>query len=289
MTGISTEDHYSNHSAASYDSGFFTSDEDYLRYLTALIHEKFEWRTNGNDASMTMPTSLTLLDIGGGTGSFTKRLIDEFSSLNAIVMEPFLEPNNNVDKSNDEISNISFCKASADDFMREENSMLKDDDIPIWRKGYHHVLMKEMIHHITESNRSDIFRAIYTNFQTLQFHHDGAAALIIITRPKYDIDYPLWPAAKNIWEVNQPDHEDIVQDLEAAGFQKVVMSTHAFPCRVNMERWKRMVRGRFWSTFSSFTDAELHEACKIYDEHPRLDKDGNLGFEDRLLFITAYL
>lgn len=274
-------DHYSQHSAKSYDSAFFSSDEDYLQYLTELIQEKFKWRKN--DAFIT-PTSLTLLDIGGGTGTFTKRLIDEFPSFKAIVMEPFLEPNKDV---NENKSNISFCKASADDFLRED-IMLKDD-VPILRTGYHHVLMKEMIHHITESNRTEIFRAIHTGFETLQLYHDSAAALLIITRPKYDIDYPLWPAAKKIWEANQPDHQSIIQDLEVAGFQKVETTTHAFACRVNLERWKRMVQGRFWSTFSSFTDAELLEACKTYDDHSALCEDGNLKFEDRLLFITAYL
>lgn len=285
MTGT-TADHYSQHSAKSYDSAFFSSDEDYVHYLTKLIQEKFKWRKNENDASITA-TSLTLLDIGGGTGTFTKRLIDEYPSFKAIVMEPFLETSKDAYENNNDKSNISFCKASADDFLREDN--LLKDDVPILRTGYHHVLMKEMIHHITESNRTAIFRAIHTGFQTLQFYHDSAAALLIVTRPKYDIDYPLWPAANKIWEANQPDPQSIIQDLEDAGFQKVVTTTHAFACRVNIERWKRMIQRRFWSTFSSFTDAELLEACKTYDDHPKLFEDGNLHFEDRLIFITAYL
>lgn len=46
------------------------------------------------------------------------------------------------------------------------------------------------------------------------------------------------------------------------------------------------VRGRFWSTFDAFTDAELEAGCAdIAAEHS--GGGGVLEFEDRLLFITA--
>jgi len=50
-----------------------------------------------------------------------------------------------------------------------------------------------------------------------------------------------------------------------------------------------MVKSKFWSTFSNFSDEELNAACdtiaKEYED--RVDSDGILHFEDRLVFISA--
>jgi hypothetical protein len=50
-----------------------------------------------------------------------------------------------------------------------------------------------------------------------------------------------------------------------------------------------MIKARFWSTFSNFTDQELEEACQriTRDEANRVDEKGDIHFEDHLLFITA--
>mmetsp|Transcript_4287 Transcript_4287/g.5861 ORF Transcript_4287/g.5861 Transcript_4287/m.5861 type:complete len:273 (-) Transcript_4287:366-1184(-) len=267
--------HYSKHSATSYESAFFYSSNIYLQHLTTLVHNHFGWSTT------TTASHLTLLDIGGGTGSFTKRIIDGFPSITAIVLEPFLEPAHNLN-----LQNLSFYQAAADAFLTPIQPT--SSDMPRWRSGYHHVLMKEMVHHLPEEQRTAIFQGIRSGFQRCP-QHDNAPALLIITRPKEDIDYPIWPAAKQIWAQNQPAHDEIMQDLKEAGFNRVLCRTHGYACRIELSQWKSMVQGRCWSTFSSFTDEELREACEAMDEQYTIDEKGQISFEDRLIFISAYL
>jgi hypothetical protein len=50
-----------------------------------------------------------------------------------------------------------------------------------------------------------------------------------------------------------------------------------------------MVRNRFWSTFSNFTDEELEAGCATIAEEARVDGDGRVHFEERLVFISARL
>eukprot|EP00584_Thalassiosira_punctigera_P013862 CAMPEP_0172553540 /NCGR_PEP_ID=MMETSP1067-20121228/51265_1 /TAXON_ID=265564 ORGANISM="Thalassiosira punctigera, Strain Tpunct2005C2" /NCGR_SAMPLE_ID=MMETSP1067 /ASSEMBLY_ACC=CAM_ASM_000444 /LENGTH=278 /DNA_ID=CAMNT_0013341747 /DNA_START=237 /DNA_END=1073 /DNA_ORIENTATION=+ len=273
------QQHYAQHSATSYDSAFFYSAGDYLDHITALVHDKFLWSKEGSAAD---PTPVTLLDIGGGTGSFTKRLVEQFPTNTAIVIDPFLEPAKNADA-----KNLFFFEAAADDFLKP---MKQHDSAATlhWRSGYHQVLMKEVVHHLPEQQRTAIFRGICEGFARHP-KHKGAPALLIITRPQKDIDYPLWTAARKVWAENQPAHQDIMQELQDAGFSRLVCSTHGYECRMALKRWKAMVQGRCWSTFSSFTDAELQEACDAMDEQYALDENGHFGFEDRLVFISAYL
>jgi len=59
--------------------------------------------------------------------------------------------------------------------------------------------------------------------------------LLIITRPQYDIDYPLWPEAKQVWATNQPSLESLISDLQTAGFYHVHATIERYPCRVSLQ------------------------------------------------------
>jgi hypothetical protein len=114
-------------------------------------------------------------------------------------------------------------------------------------------------------------------------------SILIITRPQIDIDYPLWEGAKQVWKDNQPSIEEIVSDLQKAGFCDISYTIESYPCSIQLQRWQSMINQRFWSTFSKFTDEELIKACQqiAHDYKDRIDKEGNITFEDRLVFITA--
>ena len=73
--------------------------------------------------------------------------------------------------------------------------------------------------------------------------------------------------------------------LRAAGFAHVACHTHTYPHAVATDEWCRLVKGRFWSTFSNFTDEELEDGCR----QVRASADGGdtLRFDDRLLLIEA--
>jgi hypothetical protein len=116
-------------------------------------------------------------------------------------------------------------------------------------------------------------------------------SLLIVTRPQVDIDYPLWPAAREVWAANQPSVSAIEADLKVAGFQKIESKIQTYPSSIKLDQWLDMVQSRFWSTFSNFTDAELKEACNLIRDEAtktsKVDGDDVVHFEDRLVFITA--
>jgi hypothetical protein len=145
-------------------------------------------------------------------------------------------------------------------------------------------LLKEVAHHFDSAKRVDIFRGI---FQGLEPSSD--TSVLIITRPQIEIDYPLWDEARQVWKDNQPSALEFCDELEKAGFVDIHHSLEGYPCQIALERWQSMVKGRFWSTFSNFSDDELEDACeRIAKEYQdRIDEEGVLQFEDRLVFISA--
>lgn len=210
-------------------------------------------------------------------------MIIDNTNCQAIVVDPFLIDQDTIERSKN--TNVRFHKASAEDFMLpiEETSRW-------WRTGYHQVLLKEVVHHFDESNRVSIFRGIWQGLVPMCTTSTDVPSLLIITRPQRDIDYPLWNEARQVWAQNQPSLESLVGALNEAGFTNIVHTVETEPCSISLDRWQSMVKGRFWSTFSNFTDAELEQACQTIaeNERHRIDPDGTtLRFEDRLLFISA--
>ncbi|KAG7361974.1 hypothetical protein IV203_025640 [Nitzschia inconspicua] len=219
-------------------------------------------------------------------------------------------------------SPLRFVKASAEDFLEEPTTTRTDEtsspssssSFSWWRQAgsYHQILMKEMVHHLDAKDRVDIFRAMYQglaqwpttttpvddNNNQSSSNDDGnddddktpVPSLLIVTRPQVEIDYPLWDEARQVWKDNQPSVDELVQDLQTAGFRDICHTLESYPCRISLQRWQSMVQNRFWSTFTNFSDDELKSACDqiASDYQDRIDDEGSIHFEDRLVFLTAY-
>ena len=228
-----------------------------------------------------------ILDIGGGTGNFAQALVNNTcNTTEAIVVDPFLDPTSSIDPND----RVKFVKEPAEAFLEPPRD---NNDNDWWRKEYHQVLLKEIVHHLKEEDRVGIFRGMYQGLVPLPKKDDDAAppppSLLIITRPQIDIDYPLWDAARTVWRENQPSAFDFQRELKRAGFTDISATLEAYPCQISLERWQSMVRQRFWSTFSNFSDDELNDACQqiVQDYKDRTTEDVILHFEDRLVFISA--
>lgn len=268
------QSHYEAHSSESYESAFFSeTGSAYTTNLRQLVAKRLGWVAG--------QSKTRLLDIGGGTGNFTQLLL-EGNEINAVVVDPFLEPTTT--KTTTEKKRIQFVKAPAEEFMASRKTW--------WRQEpYHQILLKEMVHHIEESNRVSVFKGMYEGLA--EEDDDSMPSILIITRPQMDIDYPFWDDARKVWAHHQPCREALIRDLKKAGFGWVETSVEAYLCRMPLSQWLDMVKVRCWSTFNHFTDAELERACeKITEEYANrieTDSDGTkiISFEDRLVFIEA--
>jgi hypothetical protein len=259
-----TSSHYEAHSAESYEQAYFYEPGAYMQHLVNLVSNKLRLESD---------TPRTILDVGGGTGNFAQALIDQNpSTKSVVVVDPFLESTSQTTS-----DKISFVKAPAEVFLEDP----KDNDE--WRRGASQVLLKEVVHHLHPKDRVQIFKGLYDAIDPMD---EATPSLLIITRPQVEIDYPLWDAARKVWRENQPSAQEFQDELGQAGFVDVQETLKVFPSQIGLKRWQAMVKQRFWSTFSNFSDDELEEGCQqIAKERPA--KDGVIHFEDRLIFITA--
>jgi cyclopropane fatty-acyl-phospholipid synthase-like methyltransferase len=262
----STANHYEAHSAETYEEAYFYEPGKYMNHLVDLVTRRMEFDDN---------RPRHMLDIGGGTGNFARALVQN-NNLHVTVIEPFLEETNN-----DELAKsdkLGFVKAPAEIFL---SSQLDD-----WRKQpFHQVLIKETIHHIDEKLRVDILKAIYNELQP--FVSEPSPSILILTRPQIEIDYPLWDAARQVWKENQPSLQQLTSELESAGFVDIKHTVEKYDGSISLDRWKKMVKNRFWSTFANFSDDELEKGCQLLARERPPDEAGVIHFEDRLLFITG--
>ena len=278
------QSHYTSHSADSYESAFFYEAGAYTKHVQRLVQDRLRLHDIQQIGDHTKDLSdppkrrrpRRLLDIGGGTGNFTRMLLEGTNNLvEAIVVDPFLEH-----AMTDE-EGLKFVQEPAEDFLLQ-------DKVTWWKQDYDQVLLKEVVHHFAEQDRMGIFRGMYQGL-TPTTSKLSYPSILIITRPQIEIDYPLWEEARQVWAKNQVSLEELTKELKHAGFTNISHSLEPYACAIALSRWQSMVRNRFWSTFSNFSDEELRDACQrmAKDYQDRIDSEGIIHFEDRLLFITA--
>jgi hypothetical protein len=146
-------------------------------------------------------------------------------------------------------------------------------------------LYLKVIHHVPLAEA----RSMWAN--VLQCRLKPGGQVLVITRPQQGTDYPFFDGARAAWAAAVPPDACLLGDLAAAGFENVTTDVKAFPCALPASKWLQMVRGRFWSTFDAFSDAELDaglaEIRAAYVPPGARDDDHVLAFEDRLRFVTA--
>jgi 2-polyprenyl-3-methyl-5-hydroxy-6-metoxy-1,4-benzoquinol methylase len=284
-----TATHYQQHAQAqSYEQAYFYEPGAYTDWLKHAVMESLELGPVAAKWSNSSSDRCRLLDVGGGTGNFTQLLLESNACLQAVVVDPFLTKEDSTDDNKDDskVRRLRFVSAPAEAFCEDSGS----ESPPWWRQAdaYDRVLLKEVVHHL--QGRIALFRGIR---HTLRAPTQTAAPpqLLIVTRPQRDVDYPLWPAACDVWATHQPSVDVLVQELKEAGFTKVVTETQSYPCQISLARWQAMVSQRCWSTFGHFSDAQLREATDkmIPTLHAhRLDAEGDLHFCDRLVLVQAW-
>jgi 2-polyprenyl-3-methyl-5-hydroxy-6-metoxy-1,4-benzoquinol methylase len=220
---------------------------DYKIWATERIG--FYLKLNNNDI---------FVDIGGGTGTFTNMITKQFTPNKAYCVEPE-KSMCNISK---EYSNIETICSDAFYFI---NNL---------KYNYSKMLFKEVIHHI--DNRITLWNDIYNTIE-------ANGRILIYTRPQ-KIKFPLFQKAKDAFYKNQPPYDLMVNELKNVGFI-VEVSTESFTFELSKEEWYKMLKAKFMSDLSIFTDKEIIEGIE------ELENQYNTNtyiMEDEIIFITAY-
>lgn len=197
-----------------------------------------------------------LADIGGGTGSFTSRLIHEGNFAAAYCIEP----------------SAPMCEEAAKQPAIE--ALCTDAHGFLERKiPFSKMLLKEVIHHI--SDRARFWHNTYTALP-------NGGKLLIITRPQQTA-FPFFDAAKAAFAQNQPPHEIVETELRECGFE-IITSRNSHTFTLPKESWYEMLRHRFMSDLGVFSDTEIEEG--ILEIESRYEGD-TIDIIDHLIFITA--
>ncbi len=97
------------------------------------------------------------------------------------------------------------------------------------------------------------------------------------------ITYPLFRDALKVFAEHQPDPADIAAAMRDADLAAVV-TEHSFPLAFAAERYLQMVRNRYMSLLSAFSDAELEAGVgEIRRDHP----GDRIEFTDTFAFVLG--
>jgi ubiquinone/menaquinone biosynthesis C-methylase UbiE len=237
--------HYDN-LAGSYDL-FLKYSPDFIRRLTREMIEKLQLRESDR-----------LVDLGGGTGIYALDILEQLHLRHLVLVVDY--------------SGAMLARAPDDPrLQRLEMGALEFAS----REGrYDKILIKETVHHIED--RARLFAGLHARLSP------GGRLLLVHIPPQ--IDYPLFRAAIERSLKWHADPDRLVRHLEASGFA-VERETFVYRHRLPKEVYFRMVRGRYMSLISSFTDSELKDGL---EEMAATHADREvLEFDDRFDVITG--
>jgi len=249
---MSGDAHYTD-VATAYEGAFFYESGAYQDWLLALLLQKLELRSETR-----------LVDLGGGTGNFTAALAEA-----AGLQRPVLCVDNSAPM-------LQVAAGRAGIRPREQDAASFAASTDPEATGYDRVLLKEIVHHVVDADVAPMYAGL-----ARQLAPGGLC--VTVTRPQ-EVDYPLWPAARDVWRAAQPPAARLAAQAAAAGLE-VVVHEAVYSATLPKERWFAMVRARFWSTFAAFDDAGLEDGvAQLQAQHATSDV---VTFNDRLIVIVA--
>lgn len=188
-----------------------------------------------------------LVDLGGGTGIFTKGVLDQVHLKQPVVLvDPFAE----------------MLRVAEDDpcIRCVESDALAFSERP---EQYDKVLIKEAIHHVEDRDR--LYANLYERLPK------GGRVLLVHVPP--DVQYPLFAAALERALSWHTPPANIMRGLHRAGFS-VQHDRLTYRHRLPKELYFDMVRSQYMTVLSSFSDEEietgLSEMAETYADQEML-------------------
>jgi ubiquinone/menaquinone biosynthesis C-methylase UbiE len=198
-----------------------------------------------------------IVDLGGGTGIYSKALLNRVDIRNPILV---VDPSPSMLAGLDECENIEPVVGDADSFSQSNT--------PVDR-----ILIKEAVHHF-----SDPVRTLAELGSCLR---PGGRILIVLLPPR--IEYPLFRAALDKFEELQPHYLDIAQGLRHAELD-IEIAHHTINVELPTSRYIDMVMNRYMSLLSEFSDNEIAEGVA---EIQSTVVSETVIIPDRFVFVTG--
>ncbi len=245
MINNHTKNHYKN-IANIYDN-LWSYSPGYIKFTTQKIIEHLQLT----------PTD-TLVDIGCGTGIYSKEILNQIQLNQPIIcVDPAAEmlaiiPTN---------SGLKPVEMDGVEFSAKPGT-------------YNKIFLKEAIHHIEK--KSLLFQNLWQRLTS------GGIFLLLLLPPT--IDYPLFDKALRLYEKTQPHYQEMINLLQQVSFV-VNVDIVEYPLELGKVQYFQMVENRYMSLLSRFDDAELAAGLKEMEEKYK-DKS-LLKFSDNMVFITA--
>jgi 2-polyprenyl-3-methyl-5-hydroxy-6-metoxy-1,4-benzoquinol methylase len=137
------------------------------------------------------------------------------------------------------------------------------------------IVMKEAIHHVPAADRPATLRGLAGLL--------APGGRIVIAMLPARISYPLFTAAIERFERQQPDPAAIAAALSDAGLE-TDLTYDSYQLSFPADHYLAMVRDRYMSLLAGFDDAEIERGiAEIRKHHP----DDRLEFPDTFAFICA--
>ncbi|WP_346094011.1 class I SAM-dependent methyltransferase [Streptomyces olivaceiscleroticus] len=238
--------------AAEYDEHWVYG-PDYVSWMSARII----------DALHLSPTA-RIADIGAGTCLFAKEVARQLGPHHPILC---VDPSEAMLRQlgTPPSSGLTPIVASAEDIAEGRAGLPYEQLDAIW--------LKESVHHVDDQART---------LRGLADRLAPGGRLLVVMLPA-SIQYPLFQAALDRFEELQPDPANIQAHLRAAGLDTGL--THVeHELRINRDKYLGMVRARYMSLLSTFSDSEIEKGIEeMRSAHP----EPELVFPDRFAFVVG--
>jgi len=255
-----TNDHYAAVRESYHRAWFYAKDSPYEKWQLDCIVETLGSGLDSEEAR--------IADIGGGTGRFAGLLHQKLDLKQKVLCVDMSEE---MLKEAQKVPGVSTKCADAASFAAS-----------LEPKSFDRFLLKEIVHHLGFEECAGMYKDLARGLQ------DGGRC-VTVTRPKYEFEYPMFDAARKVWELNQEDASLYAGYMRDAGFNDVRCSVLEFPVTMQLKDWTNMVKIRMWSTFSEshFSEKKLLEGIKEIEEKYPTDLNGNVSFNEKIVLIQG--
>ena len=245
-----------------YDSpDLFFRDPSYESWIMGKLQNHFNFSSKKRYGT---PNINLFVDLGCGNGRFTNSFVDLLARASVDVSCIGVDPSS-------ELLNVAVQQPRITQTICMNAAKFSSLEI-----SYSNLLMKEMVHHLPDSDMITVFRGLHRQLQTL-------GNVVIITRP-VETEYPFFERIKQIWRTTQPPHDHVVTAMEAAGFD-VHVDVGTFPVLVSKAAWLSFIRNKTWSEFSMCSNEEMDNG--LQDLEATFRDFSELKFDETVIFVVG--